>query len=257
MLRRHLIRFLLPLVVFPVVGRTQDSTAKHDHAMAGMPMDAQDSPTAQGVNAQMEGAMMDSPHMKMTAHEAPQAGDEARADSILTQLRASIARYQDYNAALADGFHIFLPNVKQKVYHFTNMHSAIYSAFTFDPKIPTSLLYEKTAGGYKLVGAMYTASRSSSLADLNARVPLSIGQWHEHVNICVPPKGESQRRAETENGKMKFGTKGSITTQAECDAAGGRFFPVLFGWMLHVNPYESDAKLVWGTHKHGEHGRSE
>ncbi len=29
----------------------------------------------------------------------------------------------------------------------------------------------------------------------------------------------------------RFGMLGSITAEAECDAAGGRFFPRLFSWM--------------------------
>ena len=29
----------------------------------------------------------------------------------------------------------------------------------------------------------------------------------------------------------------------------GDSIPQLFGWMIHVNPYETDPKLVWGTHE--------
>ena len=230
---------------------TQGSSAD-DHAMAGMPMDAPDSPAAQGVHAQMEGAMMDTPHLHMSPHRALQPGDQARADSILVQLKQTLLRYTDYHVALADGFTIFAPKLKQKVYHFSNLHSAVYSAFTFDAKSPTSLLYEKEGDGYKLVGAMYTAPRNASLDELDSRIPLSIAQWHEHVNICVPPRGENKRWLETEKGKPLFGPKGSITTQADCDAVGGRFFPQLFGWMVHVNPYESDPAMIWGTHHHDD-----
>ena len=216
--------------------------------MAGMKMDSPDNPAAAGVHQQMEGEMMDSPHMRMTPERAMQPGDQGRADSIVAQLKVALRRYADYHVALADGFTIFAPKVPQKVYHFSNFHSAIYSAFTFDAKSPTSLLYKKTASGYELVGAMYTAPRNATMDELNSRVPLSVAHWHVHVNLCVPPKGENKRWLESENGKPLFGPKGSIATKADCDAAGGRFIPQLFGWMVHVNPYEADPRMVWGTH---------
>ncbi len=227
------------------------------NSMAGMPMDAADSssasPAAAGVNDQMTGKLMNSSHMRMTPLAAPQPGDAARADSVLRDLRRGLRRYTNFKVALADGYRIFLPKVKQKVYHFTSPYSALRSVFTFDPALPTSLLYEKADGGYRLVGAMYTAPKGAAPADLNARVPLSVAQWHVHVNICVPPRKEPERWRETAGGKPLFGPKGSISTEAACDAVGGRFIPQLFGWMIHVNPYERDPKLVWGTHEHGEH----
>jgi hypothetical protein len=43
----------------------------------------------------------------------------------------------------------------------------------------------------------------------------------------------------------KFGMAGSISTKAACDVAGGRFVPLIFGWMVHVYPYEKNAEDVW------------
>ena len=40
---------------------------------------------------------------------------------------------------------------------------------------------------------------------------------------------------------------GSITTKQGCDEAGGTFLPHVFGWMVHVYPYETDAEKVWST----------
>lgn len=252
MLRRALclaavILAILLLAILPVHSQSAQSAP-----MAGMKMEIDTTDVlASDANEQMSGMLMDSPHMKMTPLGAPKAGDSVRADSIVRELRVALARYQDYNVALADGFRIFLPKVPQKVYHFSNLHSAVYAAFTFDPARPTSLLYRKTADGYKLVGAMYTAPKRETQAQLNDRVPLSVAQWHEHVNICVPPRDQLKRMTETQDGKLLFGTKGSITTQEACDKAGGRFYPLLFGWMVHVNPWETDPKLIWGTHEHG------
>jgi hypothetical protein len=42
-----------------------------------------------------------------------------------------------------------------------------------------------TGGGYELVGATYTAPRNESSPELDMRVPLSVAQWHAHVNICA------------------------------------------------------------------------
>jgi hypothetical protein len=37
----------------------------------------------------------------------------------------------------------------------------------------------------------------------------------------------------------RFGAFGTISTEAECNAAGGDFKPVMFGWMTHVDLYDS------------------
>lgn len=198
-------------------------------------------------------ALITMPHMVMTAPPPPTAADSARAAQILERLRPTLARFRDYRTALADGFHIFLPNVPQRVYHFTNHRWAIESRFRFDPARPPSLLYAKTPGGFRLVGAMFTAPPSASLADLDARVPRSIGTWHEHVNWCLPPRGESVRSRARSDGQPLFGPNGAISTRTACSAAGGRFVPRLFGWMIHVHPDAADPSKIWGTH-HGEEG---
>jgi hypothetical protein len=43
----------------------------------------------------------------------------------------------------------------------------------------------------------------------------------------------------------EFGLTGSIATKGGCDAAGGRFYPVIFGWMVHVYPFESSRQKIW------------
>jgi len=80
---------------------------------------------------------------------------------------------------------------------------------------------------------------------LNQRVPLSVATWHLHTNLCTPPKDERRTADYT-----KFGLKGSITTQESCDAAGGRFFPVIFGWMVHVYPDEDSPQRIFAMHHH-------
>jgi hypothetical protein len=92
---------------------------------------------------------------------------------------------------------------------------------------------------------MYTMPKRATEEQLNERVPLSVATWHLHTNLCMPPKDERRTVDYT-----KFGLKGSITAQEACDAAGGRFFPVMFGWMVHVYPYEDSSQKIFATHHH-------
>jgi hypothetical protein len=184
-------------------------------------------------------------HMFMTTLRSMQPGDQKRADSIVVAARAAMAPYGDYRKALTDGYKIFLPNVPQPQYHFTNYEFARAARSSFDPGKPTSLLYKKTPdGGYHLVGAMYTDAVDADEADLNSRIPLSIARWHQHINFCKAPPDQ---KALYFGPNAKFGLLGSIVTKEDCEAAGGEFYPHVFGWMVHVYPYETDPKLIWST----------
>jgi len=97
-----------------------------------------------------------------------------------------------------------------------------------------------------LVGVMYTARKTATEDELNERIPLSIAQWHAHVNLCMPP---ADKRQEVLQAHPKFGLRGSISTKEDCDAAGGRFMPQVFGWMVHVYPMESKAEDIWSVEK--------
>ena len=248
-------RYALALLTLGSLACASPSAAQHDHhASSDSSAMTMAMPAMQGAAEQsMNSAMEMNPHMRMTALRAPSAGDSARARALADTLRRALAKYRDVRVAEADGFKQFAPQVKnQHVYHFTRKWNAMKAAFTFDPSEPTSLLYKKDASGnFVLTGAMYTAPRRASEDDLNARVPLSIARWHEHVNICVPKRGDTERWKETKNGAMLFGPAGSITTKAECNAEGGRWFAQLFGWMVHANVYRGD---VWGEGRGGHAG---
>jgi hypothetical protein len=184
-------------------------------------------------------------HMYLTTLRPQKPGDQQKADAIAAAAKEAMARYQDYHKALADGYQIFLPNVPQHIYHFTNYQYGREAHRQFDPLKPTSLLYKKTAdGGYQLVGAMYTDRVDASEDELNDRIPLSIARWHQHINFCKAPEGQ---KAGYFGPDAKFGLMGSITTKEECDAAGGEFHLHLFGWMVHVYPYETDPAKVWSV----------
>lgn len=194
-------------------------------------------------------------HMHMTRLRPLQPGDRERADTIVASARKAAEPYLDYRKALEDGYRIFLPNVPQHVYHFTRDDHGVRALRSFEPDKPTSLLYEKTMvdgkSGYKLVGVMYTDRYGASEAELDQRIPLSIAQWHLHTDICIPRQGGM---ADLDGPNAKFGVKGTITTAAGCQAAGGQFIPHLFGWMVHVYPFETDPAKIWSAGMDDDHG---
>jgi hypothetical protein len=224
--------------------QSQESQQMDHRSMPGMDMDDAKANEAHAVHDMTPGHLdAHSLHMHMTAMRPQTPEDAARAKEIVTQLRAGIEKYKDFHVALNEGYKIFLPNLPQPEYHFTSYKNGFLEAFSFDPARPTSLLYKKTSDGYELVGAMYTMPKRATEEQLNARVPLSVAMWHLHTNLCMPQKGQSRAADWT-----KFGLKGSIATEESCDAAGGRFHPVIFGWMVHVYPYEDSTDKIFAMH---------
>ena len=188
-------------------------------------------------------------HLEMTPPRAPAPGDSARAAAVAAELRRAILQYRDTTAAVADGFRMFAPQIRnQKVYHFTRGLNAVQEAFRFDPARPTSLLYTKGADGkLVLVGGMYTAPKRFGPDKLDERIPLSIARWHKHVNWCVPPRGQRERWLERANGEPVFGPESPIATRKACDAVGGVFHESPLGWMVHANVMTStDPAGIWG-----------
>ena len=229
----------------------QDAAPQYTDGMPGMDMNDMQHDTeqypeaARAANDSMSGpdmgAMDMNPHMFMTQLQPKAPGDDRRAEEIVEILGKSISKYKDYRVAIADGYQIFLPKVPQPQYHFTNYRNAFAAAFVFNPAHPTSLLYKKTADGYELEGAMFTAPKSATEQQLNERVPLSVARWHEHVNFCMLPKGVAAQQADWK----EFGLAGSIATEDACAKAGGRWVKQIFGWMVHVYPFQTDPDKVW------------
>jgi hypothetical protein len=238
----------------PVRGESQtadqqstEGTNARSHEMSTMTQDQSgDGSAAMGAMHSMEGRMDMGPHIKMTDLRPARTGVPERAQAVVDAARKVAAKYLDYRSALSDGFEIFHPEVPQKIYHFVNRDYAREAAVSFNPEHPTALLYEKHGDGYNLVGVMYTAPRTFSEDQLDQRIPLSIAQWHEHVNFCAPPP---DRRSEILATNSQFGLKGSITTRQACDAVGGTFHPVVFNWMVHVYPFEKDQKSIWSVER--------
>ncbi len=218
-------------------------------------------------------------HMTMTELRTPTAADLERGRQIIATMRAALSQYQDYKVAIANGYEPFMPSVPQDVYHFASRQVTVAEYLgDFDLKHPGSLLYEKTTfGGWKLVGAMYDAPPTDTPAQLDKLIPLGIARWHQHVNICLPAGVTEQ---DVINGKIgarmrpdissaidspmqhssmlrmrlgymadpRFGFEGTISTAAACEAVGGNFHPLIFGWMVHVYPFATDdLKVAFST----------
>ncbi len=212
-------------------GMDNDGSVSAMHAMEAHPMHA-------------------SPHMKTTTLRPLQPGDQKKAGQVAQAARSTAAKYKDYKAALADGYKLFVTKSPRKQYHFTNYRHAFEARRHFNPAHPTSLLYEKHGDDYQLIGVMYTAGKEASEDELNSRIPLSIAQWHAHVNLCMPPADKKQ---ETIPPHAKYGLAGSIFTKEECDAAGGKFMPQIFGWMVHVYPFEHKPVDIWSVARQHNH----
>ena len=186
-------------------------------------------------------------HMAYSASRPLTAADSARATQVINQLRQAVVRYQDVRAAEADGYKMFAPQLKnQPQYHFTKDWNAIRNQFGFEPARPTSLLYKRNERGeLVLTGAMYTASKRTSEDELDKRVPLSVAQWHRHVNWCIPKRSEKDRWYEMKDGRPVFGPLG-VSTEQECNGANGRFIAQAFGWMVHANVFAgNDLRSIW------------
>ena len=193
-------------------------------------------------------------HMEMTPVRRASAEDSVRAANIAKSLKAALAQFRDTASAVAAGYIMFMPQVKdQKTYHFTNRWRAVQEAFRFETSKPTSLLYRKESDGrLVLVGAMYTAPKRFGPDKLDARIPLSIARWHKHVNWCIPKRGDGARWLERRDGQAVFGPESPIATQEACDAVQGNFHDTVFGWMVHANVFAGeDPAAIWGDEHAG------
>jgi hypothetical protein len=126
----------------PGVDRRIITTNQRQSRINEMPMETDQGDNDVGAHAthSMEGHLHMGPHMKMTTLRPAKPGDAIRAQEIAGIARRVAEKYTDYHTALAAGYKIFLPNVPEKMYHFTNYPWATEAAFHFNHERPTSLL---------------------------------------------------------------------------------------------------------------------
>ena len=215
-------------------------------------MDTTDRHATMAAEHQMADPRADDPHMKLSAARPLTAADSARGAALVAQIRAALVVYRDVQAARADGYRQFLPGVAQPVYHFTSRFNAVREMWR--PSFWRFFGGMARAGGAKptkIEGADTFANGEQLDVPGRPRVVATPG-WHEHVNWCVPPPGARERWTETKAGGPVFGPKSPIATPDACAAAGGRFLPRIFGWMVHVTVFGSDdPRVIWGhAHEH-------
>ena len=239
----------------------------HDMSAMGAMSSA---PNAMGAHMHMD------EHMKMTELRPQTPQDVARADALLAKLRQALLPYRDAQAALSEGFSIFLPTVPQDVYHFTDYRAAGDEYHGASIRASGSLLYVRNSMAITCWWAMYSAPGYYTPDQLDQMIPLSVARWHQHVNICLPkgitltsllqgkfgagrtdlpgtlPVAANPEALDLDQrvGFMadgRFGFEGKIHDPETCESAGGSFLPLAFGWMVHVYPFNGeDLKVSYG-----------
>ena len=133
-------------------------------------------------------------HMELSPARTPTHADSVRATAVAADLKRAIAKYAGHRRAIADGYKMFLPNVKeQHVYHFTNNRHALGAVFRFDATKPTSVLYKRGDDGtLHLVGAMYTMPKNASL-DVSTTASRSASRAGTSTSIGVCRKRATKR----------------------------------------------------------------
>ena len=213
--------------------------------------------------AARDGAEAMGPHMLMTVQREERPGDRERARELADALKAGAERFRDVEDAVAVGYESFPPEPPADLQeiHYVHRKWSAAEAEEIDPERPGSLLYRRTDdGGLRLVGAMVTAAPTASLEELDRRVPLSMTRWHLHTNINVPRPiwDEEQWARTTDDGEPLFGPDSPIATREESEAVGGRFLPVVFGWMAHAYvfdeslPEDAPITTIWEMPGHGD-----
>jgi hypothetical protein len=165
-------------------------------------------------------------------------GGFAHLQRLIASLRSTLPKYRNIERAVADGFRPEGPDVPVgSLKHFVSYANVRVNWQHLDPERPMALLYRRTQSGYELAGVMFTAPITSTMDELDRRIPLAYGHWHSHRNVCQPKDSTATL---TDEQRHEFGFSGSINTKADCDAAGGVFMDNVFGWMVHVYPFEDD-----------------
>lgn len=213
------------------------------------PIDDHDHPAV--VAAVRAMAMGETAHLLTTDRRPGTAADSLRADELVVAMRDALGKYSTPDRAVKDGFRE-LPTgdtATRAIVHYFNWRNAVEEAIRFNPAKPAALIYRRGRNGYRLLGATYTAPGQSTEEALDQRVPLSVAEWHQHVDLCVPKPDDVARWPEVGgDGKPVFGPESAIDTQAGCDSVAGDFKSRVFGWMLEARVFTSDnPDSIWGA----------
>src|SRR5688572_29168443 len=123
------------------------NTGAADDQQIAAPEEHPDHHVAEAAEHSMAGMAAEDLHLKLTPLRTPTAADSARAAQLLDIMRRDLAKYADIRVAQTDGFRQYIPGGAAPVQHFTKIRWAMQSRSALNPSRPTSLLYERTAGG--------------------------------------------------------------------------------------------------------------
>lgn len=109
----------------------------------------------------------------------PTAAQQAAANQLVAQTKATLAKYSSLSAATAAGY-TAATNPNGYVVHYANWSVAKNDGF--DPSNPAFLVYANTVNGPVLMGAMYLGPAPCTPGP---DVGGSLTQWHAHDNLCL------------------------------------------------------------------------
>ncbi len=166
-------------------------TGSSSSSMAGMSSGAS-SPTSSTASAgatqttstvcsNVKGAttMSDGMVMAPVPSGPPTAAQQAAANQLVAQTKATLAKYSRVSAATAAGY-TPATNPNGYMVHYANWSVAKNDGF--DPSNPAFLMYANTVNGSKLMGAMYLGPAPCTPGP---DVGGSLTQWHAHDNLCL------------------------------------------------------------------------
>jgi hypothetical protein len=109
----------------------------------------------------------------------PTAAQQAAANQLVAQTKATLAKYTSLSAATAAGY-VPATNPNGYMVHYANWQIAKTDGF--DPSRPAFLMYANTVNGPVLMGAMYLGPAPCTPGP-DVGGPLT--QWHAHDNLCL------------------------------------------------------------------------
>jgi len=118
-------------------------------------------------------------HGSTTLARQPTATELAAAAKLVTDTKASVARYASLNAAITAGYMPMEPP-DIDIVHYVN-RSYMTEADVLNPQHVQSLIYYNGKKGPVLIGAMYIMPKRGE-AGPQIGGPLTV--WHQHSNIC-------------------------------------------------------------------------
>ncbi len=109
----------------------------------------------------------------------PTAAQQAAANELVAQTKATLTKYSSLSAATAAGY-VPATNPNGRVVHYANWSAARSDGF--DPSNPAFLVYANTVNGPVLMGAMYLGPAPCTPGP-DVGGPMT--QWHAHDNLCL------------------------------------------------------------------------